>query len=231
MNSMFETLMELPLFRGVSRERIAEVVGNAKFHFLKYLPDNTIVETGQTCSHLTFLLAGSARISIANSTGRFRISQTLHGADVIMPQFLFGRNTLYPGNAIALETCNIMQVSKNDYLRILNADPVFMLNYLNLLSSFSQNSVEGVLAVTTGSIEERIAVWIICLTQPGATDIVISCKQRDLYSVFGVQRSSFIASLEGMRERGLIDFSGREITVNDRRAMQDLVQDSVFAEE
>lgn len=230
MNSMFETLMELPLLRGVSRERMAEVVGNAKFHFLKYLADNKIVEAGQPCSHLMFLLAGSVRVTIANSNGRFRISQTLKGADVIMPQFLFGRNTFYPGEAVALDTCNIMQVSKNDYLRFLNADPVFMLNYLNLLSSSSQNAVEGILAITTGSIEERLAVWIICLTQPGATDIAISCRQRDMYSVFGVQRSSFIASMEGMRERGLIDYTNTEIRVHDRRAMQDLITGSVFAE-
>ena len=35
MDSMFDTLMTLPLFRGVSQERMAETVGKAKFHFLK----------------------------------------------------------------------------------------------------------------------------------------------------------------------------------------------------
>ena len=35
MKSIFEILMELPLFRGVSRERIARTAGEAKFHFLK----------------------------------------------------------------------------------------------------------------------------------------------------------------------------------------------------
>ena len=43
MNSMFDILMGLPLFRGVSRERMADIVGMAKFHFLKYLPGETIV--------------------------------------------------------------------------------------------------------------------------------------------------------------------------------------------
>ena len=36
MSSMFEILMNLPLFRGVSHEKLAQVVGEAKFHFLKY---------------------------------------------------------------------------------------------------------------------------------------------------------------------------------------------------
>ena len=42
MNSMFETLVELPLFKGVSIERMAKTVGTYKFHFLKYLPGETI---------------------------------------------------------------------------------------------------------------------------------------------------------------------------------------------
>lgn len=37
---MFEILMNLPLFRGVSHEKLAQVVGEAKFHFLKYPPAN-----------------------------------------------------------------------------------------------------------------------------------------------------------------------------------------------
>jgi hypothetical protein len=116
-----------------------------------------------------------------------------------------------------------MQVSKSDYLRILNKDEVFMFNYLNYLSTNAQKAVGGVLAVTNGNIAERIALWIICLTQPSATDIVLSCRQRDLYTVFGVQRSSLISALENMRNAGLIDFNPTEIIVRSRRAMLDLI--------
>ena len=34
--SMFELLMELPLFKGVSLNTLSQVVGENKFHFLKY---------------------------------------------------------------------------------------------------------------------------------------------------------------------------------------------------
>ncbi len=56
MNSMFEVLMELPLFRGATRERMAETVGMAKFHFLKYLPGETVVEAGAPCTHIKLTL-------------------------------------------------------------------------------------------------------------------------------------------------------------------------------
>jgi CRP-like cAMP-binding protein len=229
--SMIETLMELPLFRGVTRERMSEIVGLAKFHFLKYLPNNEFITPGEQCTHLKFMLTGAARITISDPDGRFKVSQTLRAPEVILPDFLFGRNIHYPCSATAIEDTNIMQVSKSDYLRILNKDEVFMFNYLNYLSTNAQKAVGGVLAVTNGNIAERIALWIICLTQPSATDIVLSCKQRDLYTVFGVQRSSLISSLEGMRNAGLIDFTPTEIYVNSRKDMLDLISPATTYED
>ena len=51
MNSMYEILMELPLFKGVSRYKLSEIVGTTKFHFLKYLADETVVNAGDPCEH------------------------------------------------------------------------------------------------------------------------------------------------------------------------------------
>lgn len=223
MDSMFEILMGLPLFRGVTHERMSQIVGSAKFHFLKYPAGEEIAHTGEQCTHLKFILSGSARLRIDSADGRFRVGQTLTAPAVVSPDFLFGSDTTYHGTATALDTVSVLQVSKSDYLNILTADQVFLLNYLNDLSANAQRGVNGVLALAGGSIEERIAYWIICLTQPGTTDITLTCKQRDLYSVFGVQRSSFMAALDGMRERGLITYTSTEISIIDRKAMQRLL--------
>ena len=48
---------------------------------------------------------------------------------------------------------------------------------------------------------------------------MLTCRQRDLYSLFGVQRTSFIATLESMKQRGLIDYSQNEIRIISRAEM------------
>lgn len=231
MKSMFDILMGLPLFRGVTRERMAETVGMAKFHFLKYLPGETVVTAGDPCTHIKFIISGSVRMTIENADKRFKVVSSLAAPEVIAPSFLFGRATDYPCTVKAIEDTSILQVTKQDYLKILNSDAVFMLNFLNMLSVNAQKSVDGVLALTTGSMEERIAFWIVALTQPAATDIVLSCRQRDLYSFFGVQRSSFIATLESMKEQGLITYQGNEMNVVSRKAMLDLLASCRMADE
>ncbi|MDE5568644.1 MAG: Crp/Fnr family transcriptional regulator [Muribaculaceae bacterium] len=221
---MFEILMELPLFRGATRERMAETVGMAKFHFLKYLPGETIVEAGAPCTHIKFIISGSVRSKIVNPDSRFKVSQTLVAPDVISPDYLFGRATNYPCTVTAIEPTGILQIAKNDYIKILNSDEVFMFNYLNMLSMNAQKSVSGVLALTTGSIEERIAFWIVALTQPSGKDIALECRQRDMYSFFGVQRSSFIATLDSMKERGLVTYDSTKIDIPDRRKLIELLE-------
>ena len=162
-------------------------------------------------------------MTASNNDGRFKVSQTLTSPDVICPDFLFGRDTRYPVEVVAIDTVAIVQVNKQDFLDILNADRIFLFNYLNMISMNAQKAVDGVLAVAAGALEERIAFWIIALTQPGGTDIKLQCRQRDLYSLFGVQRSSFLSTLERMRERGMIEFSNTEISIVSRRALLDLV--------
>lgn len=223
MDSMYEILMALPLFHGVSYSKISEVVGHTKFHFLKYLDGEKIVEAGEECSHIKFIISGSARVSIDNADHRFKVSQTLEAPDVIAPDFLFGRDTRYPCTATAIDSTGILQISKADYVKILNSDPIFLFNFLNILSMNAQKAVGGVLALTTGSLEERIAFWIIALTQRGGRDITLTCRQRDLYALFGVQRTSFLATLESMKERGLIDYNQNEIIIKDRAEMLSLL--------
>jgi CRP-like cAMP-binding protein len=224
MEKMYELLMGLPLFSGVTYERMMEIVGSTKFHFLKYLQGDTFVQEHEQCTHLKFIISGSARVSISNPDGRFVVSQTLTAPAVLAPEYVFGRSPFYPCKGVALEPLGIMQIPKADYLKILNADPIFLFNFLNILSMNAQKAVDGILSLTTGNLEERIAFWIVALTQHGGTDIKMSCKQRDLYSVFGVQRSSFIATLESMKQKGILDFTANEILFHDRRALIDILQ-------
>ncbi len=227
MDSMIDTLTRLPLFAGVSHQRMADTVGMAKFHFLKYLPGQTIVRAGEPCTHLRFIISGSVRIEIVNSDGRFRIGQTLVAPASISPDFLFGSSTLYPGDVTALDTVSLVQISKADYIKILNSDEIFLFNYLNYLAMNSQKCTEGILTLSTGSIEERIALWVITTTQPGSQDVTLTCRQRDMYAVFGVQRSSFIAALDHMKDRGLIDYTPGEIRVLDRKAMLSVMRNGM----
>lgn len=227
MSSMFDILVDLPLFRGVTHERIADTVGLAKFHFLRYNPGDTIANQGEDCIFLRFIISGKIKISIANRDERLIVSETLEAPDVIAPDYLFGTNPKYPGSIVAVEPTSIVQIPKSDYIKILATDQIFLLNYVNYLSMNAQKCVEGILSVSRGSLEERFATWVVALTQPSAKDILITCKQKDLYSMFGVQRSAFMQMLEYLEDKGYITYDQTQIRVKDRRTILSLMRNGL----
>ncbi|MDE6321635.1 MAG: Crp/Fnr family transcriptional regulator [Muribaculaceae bacterium] len=223
---MYEILLGLPLFSGVSHERLSQVVGMTKFHFLKYLPGETIVNAGDPCTHIKFIISGEARFTVSNNDGRFLVSQTLSAPEVIAPECLFGTVTQYPCSGVAITPTGILQITKADYLKILNLDQIFLFNYLNVLSMNAQKATQGILAVTSGNLADRIAFWIVALTQRRGTDITLSCRQRDLYSLFGVQRTSLISTLESLRDRNILTFTQNEIRINSREALIEILHNA-----
>lgn len=223
MNSMYETLQTLPLFKGVSADKISEIIGKTRFHFMSYNDGETIIEAGDMCTHIRSVVSGSVRMTITNHDNRFRISQTIDAPEVIYPDYFFGKTTTYPGTVKAIGNTGILQIDKADYMKIINSDPVFTFNFLNILSMNAQLSVEGVLALTSGDLEKRIAYWIVSLTDATGHDIRLECRQRDIYKVFGVQRQSLLATLESMQNKNLITYGNNIICVTDRRKLLDLL--------
>ena len=56
METMFDTLLQLPLFQGLCHEDFTSILDKVKLHFIKHKVGETIIESGSPCKHLCFLL-------------------------------------------------------------------------------------------------------------------------------------------------------------------------------
>ena len=56
MNTMFDTLLQLPLFQGLAQEDFTNILGKVKLSFTKHKAGEVIVKAGDTCSQLIFVL-------------------------------------------------------------------------------------------------------------------------------------------------------------------------------
>lgn len=219
MESMYEKLMELPLFQGVSRDKLSELIEKTPFHFVKYKEGEQIVDVSDECTHIRFIITGDVRVDLSSSNRKVMVSETLSGPNVIGPDYLFGRNTFYPFKATALTDCGILQIVKSDFINILMSDNVFLFNMLNVLSRNSQKLTFGIMSLSSGSIEERLAFIITSLTQRGSKNIKLTYKQKDLCCILGVQRSSLMSALDRLSKDGIVDYTMSEISVNSREEL------------
>ena len=219
MNSMYQQLMQLPLFQGVSTDVITALVEKLPFHFLKYRSNEQIVAAGDPCTHIRFIVSGKVRVVMNCSRLKVSLEQTLSTPNVLAPDYLFGRETVYPFTAVAEGPCGILQLLKGDYIKMINTDKVFLFNILNYLSSGSQRGTAMALAAKDGSVDERLAMLMNVLTLNGATDVVLKYKQKDLCSLLGTQRTTLVAMLDRLAEQEILEYGSSEMKFFDLAAL------------
>lgn len=215
--------MNLPLFQGISHETLSTLVEKYPFHFLKFKKGDTIIEEGEMCTHLRFIISGSVKIRTTSQQTKVELSQILDAPEVIAPDYLFGRTTVYPSDVIAEEDCGVLQILKTDYIEMLQSKKVLLFNILNYLSRNSQNRIWSFTSKTGGKFTTRFALLIYELTTRNSREIKISFKQKDLCQLLGVRRTTLMLSLDELKMQNIINYSQNEIKVLDRRALIEII--------
>lgn len=220
---MYQQLMQLPLFQGVSTDVITALVEKLPFHFLKFRNGEQIFAAGDQCSHIRFIVSGRVRLETPCDHLRVSLLQTLETPHVLAAEYLFGRETTYPYSAFADGPCGILQLRKSDYIKMLAFDKVFLFNILNYLSSGSQRNTASILAIKDGSVVERLAMIVDALTVTGATDVAVRFKQKDLCVLLGTQRTTLIASLDKLADEDIVDYTSNELRVLDLSRLTEFI--------
>lgn len=219
MNSMYQQLMQLPLFQGVSTEKITALVEKLPFHFLKFRNGEQVFAAGDPCTHIKFIVSGQVRLETPFPKLRITMHQTVSNPHVLAAEYLFGRDTAYPYTAISDGACGILQLRKSDYIKMITSDKVFLFNILNYLSSGSQRSLQMPLTVKDGSVAERLAMIVDSLSISGATNIGFRYKQKDLCTLLGTQRTTLVSMLDRLSDQGIVDYDSNELKILDLQGL------------
>ncbi len=221
---MYQQLMQLPLFQGVSSDRITALVEKLPFHFLKFRNGEQIFAAGDQCTHMRFIVSGQVRLETPFDCLRVSLLQTLPSPHVLAAEYLFGRETTYPYSAVADGPCGILQLRKSDYVTMLGSDKVFLFNILNYLSSGSQRNSSSYVAIKENSVIDRLAMMMDSLVIAGATDVVLRFKQKDLCTLLGTQRTTLISSLDKLVDEEIIDYDSNGLRVLDQSKLADYIK-------
>ena len=220
MVNMFDKILQLPLFQGLTHEEFQRLIESYPFHFLKFADGERIVEAGEACSHLRFIVAGAVRFSTSSRALKVAVVHTLDSPDVIAPDHLFGLDTSYPFDAWASGETALLQIKKLDFLDMLSHSHVLAINVLNYLSRNAQAVRNRMLNAQNMRVAERLALIAILFTAQRSRDIKIVYRQRDLNRLLGVQTSRTAVSTvcEQFQSLGLVSVvSPGEIVFGDRQ--------------
>ena len=228
MANIYDKLLHLPLFQGVTHERLEEIIEKIPFHFLKFRRGDRIISRGDDCTHVRFVISGRVRVEYESRALKFKISHELASPEVISPDYLFGLDTSYPFSVYACEECGILQVAKQDYITILHSDNVFLINILNYLSRNSQNQKSQLLNIENASVVERIAMLVNTFTSQRSQNITLIFKQKDLCRLLGARRPAFMGAIDYLIDNKIIEMPDNStMQIKDRKLMLALLKGEI----
>lgn len=221
--SMYDKLMSLPLFNGLTRTQLSDFLIKTNVHFINYKRGETIVREGDRVDCLRYLISGRAKSRFECKSIQMSVSQTVLPGYVFAPERLFGLLHTYPATVVATESSSILQFRKDEYLRALHSNDIFLVNILNYLSFRSQRPVASIKQMGAGTLDCFIGYLLIILTDRQSEGIEIRTTRETLHSITNISYSQIDISLQRMRSAGLIDFARNIIYVRSRSDFVDIV--------
>ncbi len=215
MDTMFNTLLQLPLFQGLCHEDFTYILEKTKLHFTKHKNNEVIIESGSPCKNLMFLLSGVLSVQTTSKDGLYSFVEYIEAPAVIEPQALFGMQVNYVSTYSARTEVNTISICKSFILSGLMRFEIFRLNYMNIISNKAQSLNAKIWDQTPTTLEGRIIRFILIHVDKAQGEKMLKAKMEDLAECFDDTRLNISKALNSLQDRGLIVLRRKEIIVPD----------------
>ena len=187
---LYGKFVTLPLFVGMSKDDLEDIIAKTKFDFFKVEAGRTIVKEGVRSGQLLLLIDGEVCVRTSADDHGYSVEEFAKASWVIQPEHTFGLTQRYTCSVTALTTCNLVCIDKKETLRLSNNSLIFRLNLLNILSTALQKRYQMAWKSVPDTLELRIVRFFID-----------HCAHPAGHKVFHIKRKRLAAEVNDNRER------------------------------
>lgn len=216
-------MMELPVFQGISKAQLTEILEKIPFHFAQYEDGQTIFNHGDKCDCVTFLLSGSVRLITPAFAGKISISQVFEAPYTVPFFYAFGPETHQHDKLIALGHVGIMQLEKVKLLKALQCNEILLINVLNMLSTNAQRQHQIMDFCGYTDPVLRLSSWLLSLTDRAAFDTLIDATPTAWCAMLQMDETTFWRSVSVLEREKLVKVSSGMLKLLDRYALRTFI--------
>ena len=222
---MIPALVNNPLFRGITLERLFADLEEISFHTRSYKKGEILAQQGAVCNRLVILTKGSVRGEMIDYSGRLIKVEDIAAPRAIAPLFLFGEENRYPVEVTANEPTEVIELPKSSVLSLFRKNEQFLENYMNLSANYARTLSDKLFFMSFKTIRQNLASYLLRLyKQQQQTHITLDRSQQELSDYFGVSRPSLARELAHMQEDGLLIADRKHITILQKEELVRLIQ-------
>ncbi len=186
---------------------------------------DTIFSEGDPPSWFYMVLEGKVKITKLSQEGKEII------LEVIGPNDIFGgvavvRSFPYPANAIAMEDCVLLKVSREDLLDILKRFPAVTMALFQNLGLRLQNSHESRKEIALEKVLARIASLLVKLGKSGKNTpegLLLDTRftKQEIAEMVGTTVETSIRTISGLKKEGIIGEKNGSILIKDMERLKE----------
>ena len=210
---MYDTLLSLPLFQGMSQTDFNSLLQKIRLDFIRYADGDVIIEKGSRCGSLAFLINGTVESSRSGMDGNFTFSELIEAPFLIEPYSMFGRAGSYQRTYTAIGSCSFLMIDKQYIYTELGKYNICRMNLLNILSGRVQQLDSHIWSLNGMSLRERIIRFTKGLSDIQSGQKRLAIKMNDLATLMDATRLNVSRELNALEKDGLISLRRKEIFI------------------
>ena len=210
---MYDTLLSLPLFQGMSQVDFNSLLQKVRLDFVRYEEGSTIISAGERCKSFAFLINGSVESSRSGMGGNLIFMEQVDAPCLIEPYSMFGRAGSYQRTYTALTPCSFLMVDKQYIYTELGKYNICRMNLLNILSGRVQQLDSHMWTMEGMDLRGRITRFIKGLSDIQTGSKKLCVKMNDLATLMDATRLNVSRELNALEAEGLISLRRKEIFI------------------
>lgn len=215
MDTMFDTLLQLPLFQGLSHDDFTGILEKVKLDFSKCKAGEVIAEAGHVCDSLVFILKGEVQSLTVAPYAEISVAEFFQAPYVIEPYSLFGMSVSFSATFTARSEVHTVNIPKQYIFSTLFNYEIFRLNYLNMLANRAQTLSQKLWPKGEECLDRRIALFFLNMMERVSGEKIIKIKMQDLALIMNETRASVSKVLNAMQDKELLILHRGEVVIPD----------------
>ncbi|WP_294182305.1 Crp/Fnr family transcriptional regulator [uncultured Clostridium sp.] len=224
MKNIYDVLSNCILMKNFSENDIEKLLAKIEYTPRKYSKGEVIAIEELDCSKIGIVIDGNVEVQKTFSSGKVITLGILRESDIFGEVIIFSNRNTYPATITASSSTSVMFISKEDILKLCNIFPMFLKNFMSLLSDKILMLNKKLKNISYETIRQKISSYILEeYHQQKNLKIYLNCTRKEMADQLGIPRPSLSRELINMKKDNLIDFNKNLIFIKDIDSLEDLL--------
>ena len=186
-----------------------------------------IFEEGESVNGIFCVKDGVCKLSKLSANGKDQIVKLVKSGELLGQRSLISEE---PANlsAVALEDMEVCFIPKTEIMNFFNQNNQFSMNVMRNICGDLKEADDHMVSMAQKSVKERLAETLLYLEDTFGKNsdgsLHIQLSREELAGMIGTATESCIRLLSELNKCGLVDLSGKKITILDRNKLKRMAE-------